>query len=97
MTKSFSESNEIEFHCMASTPSNAYYINTFWDNQPFKLKLEDAGLVPGLKKALVGAKRSDRMYVLVPSAQAYGSKGYQDLVGPNEDILYNILVMGIND
>lgn len=91
----FGTSNEIEFHCMVSTPTNARYVNTFAENAPFRLRLEDNGLVPGLKKALINAKKSDRMYILVPSKEAYGEKGFQDVVKPGEDILYNVLVMDV--
>lgn len=93
----FDETNEVEFHCIVSTPSSPMYVNTFRENNPFKLRLEDGGMVPGLKKALINAKKSDRMFVLVPSSEAYGSKGYQDVVKPNEAILYNILVMNVTD
>lgn len=93
--KMFNETNTIEFHAMASTPSKPLFINTFRLNQPFSLNLEDQGVVPGLKKALINAKKSDRMFVYVPASQAYGSKGYQDLVKPNEDIMYNVLVMDV--
>lgn len=91
----FDEGREIEFHCMTSTPTNAFYVNTYRLNEPFKLKLEDSGVVPGLKKALINAKKSDRMFVLVKSSEAYGSKGYLDIVKPNEDLFYNILVMDV--
>lgn len=91
----FGENKEIEFHCMVSTKSHPRYVNTFAENNPFKLRLEDNGLVPGLKKALINAKKSDRMFILVPSSEAYGSKGYQDVVKPGEDILYNVLVMDV--
>lgn len=91
----FDEGKEIEFHCMVSTPTNPFYVNTYRQNEPFKLKLEDSGLVPGLKKALINAKKSDRMFVLVPSSEAYGAKGYLDIVKPNEDLFYNILVMDV--
>ncbi len=96
-TIKFNESNEIEFHTIVSTESSPMYVNTFRDNAPFRLRLEDGGTVPGLKKALINAKKSDRMFVLVPSEEAYGSSGYQDVVKPNEDILYNILVMNVSD
>lgn len=92
----FDEGKEIEFHTMAFTPSSSLYLNTFRDNQPFKMKLEDYGLVPGLKKSLINAKKADRMWVYVPSSEAYGSKGYHDLVKPNEAILYNIYVMDVS-
>jgi len=93
----FSENNEIEFHCVVSSPSNPRYVNTYRDNNPFRLRLEDGGLVPGLKKALINAKKADRMFVYVPASEGYGDKGYQDLVKPGEDILYNILVMHVTD
>ncbi|MEJ6775955.1 MAG: FKBP-type peptidyl-prolyl cis-trans isomerase [Crocinitomicaceae bacterium] len=91
----FDEGNEIQFHCMVSTPSNPLYINTYRSNNPFKLKLRDSGTVPGLKKALINAKKSDRMFIYVPSSEAYGVKGYQDLVMANEALFYNVLVMDV--
>lgn len=91
----FDEGREIEFHCMTSTPNKAFYVNTYRMNEPFKLRLEDSGVVPGLKKALINAKKSDRMFVLVPASEAYGAKGYLDIVQPNEDLFYNILVMDV--
>ncbi|MFK7784808.1 MAG: FKBP-type peptidyl-prolyl cis-trans isomerase [Crocinitomicaceae bacterium] len=91
----FDDEEMITFHTMTSTPSNRNYVNTFSTNRPFDLKLEDYGTVPGLKKALINAKSSDRMFIYVPSREAYGSKGYQDVVKPNEDLLYNVMVMDV--
>jgi len=91
----FDDGYEIDFHCMVSTPSNPLYINTYRSNNPFKMSLRDGGTVPGLKKALINAKKSDRMFVYVPSSEAYGAKGYQDVVMANENLFYNILVMDV--
>lgn len=91
----FDEGKSIVFHAMVSSPSNPLYANTFRTNQPFTFKLGDYGLVPGLRKALINAKSADRMYVLVPAADAYGDKGYLDIVKPNEDLFYNIFVMDV--
>ena len=60
------------------------------------MKLEDNGVVPGLKKALINAKKGDRMFVLIPSEQAYAAKGYLDIVKPNEDLFFNVLVMDVH-
>ena len=92
----FDENELITFHTMTSTPSNPRYVNTFRDNKPFELRLADYGTIPGLKKALINAKTSDRMFIYVPSAQAYGSNGYLDVVKPNEDLLFNIMVMDVS-
>ena len=91
----FDEMKKITFHAMVSTKSNPLYINTYRENKPFEMKLEDHGLVPGLKKSLINTKKSDRMLVLVKSEDAYGDKGLLDLVKPNEDVFYNILVMDV--
>ena len=91
----FSDKTSIVFHGMASTPSNAMYVNTFRTNKPFTYRLADHGLVPGLRKALINAKKSDRLYVLVPPSEAYGNEGYLDFVKPNESIFYNVLVMDV--
>lgn len=91
----FKEGMEITFHSMVSSPSNPLYANTFRSNTPFVFKLGDQGIVPGLRKALINAKSSDRMYVLVPASEAYGASGYMDFVKPNEAIFYNIMVMDV--
>lgn len=91
----FSEKSQITFHGMVSSPTNPMYVNTFRSNQPFTYKLDDHGLVPGLRKALINAKKSDRMYIVVPAAEAYGSQGYLDVVKPNESLFYNVLVMDV--
>ncbi len=91
----FDEGKTVDFHCMVSTPTNPMYVNTFRNKPPFSLKLEDSGVVPGLKKALIGAKEGDRLYIYVPADQAYKSKGFQDLVKPNEPLFYNVMVMNV--
>ena len=97
VTKKFGEGNFIEFHCMAFSPSTPMFVNTYRNNTPFKLNLEDHGLIPGLKKALINAKKGDRMLVYIPSSEAYKAKGDQDIVKPNEDLMYNVLVMDVVD
>lgn len=91
----FNYGYEIKFHCMVSTPSNPLYINTYRSNNPFVFNLNSQGVVPGLKKALINSKKSDRMFVYIPHNEGYSDKGYQDLVMPNEDLFYNIMVMDV--
>lgn len=95
--KKFGEDSKIVFHSMASSPTSPLYYNSFRTNVPFELRLEDNGVIPGLKKALINAKKGDRMFVLVPSEEAYGSKGYLNIVKPNEALFYNVLVMDVLD
>ena len=94
-TEVFNENNRVQFHCWVSSPTNPVYFNTEWNNTPYEFGLEDSGVVPGLRKALINAKKADLIFVHIPSREAYGSKGYQDLVKPNEDLLYRVFVMNV--
>ncbi len=91
----FNTENTIEFYTMTSSESSSNYYSSYRQNKPFTMKMKDAGTVPGLKKSLNNAKRADRMFVVVPPQEAYGSKGYLDLVGPNEHLLFNIFVSDV--
>jgi len=91
----FNDSNTIVFHTSISSPSSPFYYNSFAKNEPFTLTLDDAGVVPGLKKALLNAKKGDRMFVLVPAELAYGKKGYLNLVKPGENLFYNLFVLDV--
>lgn len=95
--KKFNEKNAISFLTIMSSKSSPRYYDSFKTNSPFTLRLEDNGVVPGLKKALINAKKGDRMFVYVPPQEAYGSKGYLDIVKPNEAIFYNVLVTDVLD
>lgn len=93
----FDDTKLIVFHTMINSPSSGMYHNTWRNNEPFEAKLEDNGLVPGLKKALINAKKADRLFVTVPAGQAYGTKGYVNLVKPNEPLFFNLLVLDVVD
>jgi FKBP-type peptidyl-prolyl cis-trans isomerase len=91
----FNDKNSILFHAIASTPTTSEFVNTFRINKPFEFRLEDHGLVPGLRKALINCKRFDRLFVVVPPSEAYGKQGYLNLVKPDEPVFYNLLVMDV--
>lgn len=94
-TLGFDDSQELIFHTITSSQTNPRYVNSFMDGRPFSMRLADYGIVPGLKKALINAKKADRMFVFVPASEAYKSKGYLDVVKPNEDLLYNMFIMDV--
>ena len=91
----FNDNNSVTFHSIISSESHPMYYNSFRTNTPYNLRMTDKGIVPGLKKALKKSKKADRMYILVPSSQAYGEQGLEEFVGSNEDIFYNVVVMDV--
>jgi FKBP-type peptidyl-prolyl cis-trans isomerase len=87
--------NAIDFHYMVGTKSNPKYDISYRRGVPFRMRFSDRGLVSGLKKAMVGVKRSDKVWILVPPDEAYGSQGLLDLVKPNEKLFYDIFVVEV--
>jgi FKBP-type peptidyl-prolyl cis-trans isomerase len=87
--------NTVEFHYMVGTQSNPKYDISYRRNQPYSLKFSDFGIVKGLKKALISAKRADKIWILVPPSEAYGDKGLVDLVKPGESLFYDIFVTDV--
>jgi len=89
------ESNAIDFHYMVGTKSNPKYDISYRRAVPFRMRFSDNGIVSGLKKGMLGVKRSDKVWILVPANEGYGSKGLLDLVRPNEKLFYDIFVVEV--
>jgi FKBP-type peptidyl-prolyl cis-trans isomerase len=81
---------EISFHAIVSTESKSSVMNSYKSNFPLRYIPGQNTIVPGLKKLLKNAKKGERYIVILNSEKAYGSRGYTDLIKPNEKVLYNI-------
>ncbi len=90
------ESSNLAIHYFVGTKSNPRYDNSYQRDTPFAFGMKDNSLIPGLRKAMLNAKMYDKLYILVPAKEAYGSRGYVDLVKPNEDLFYDIIIMDVD-
>ena len=90
------ETSNVAIHYFVGTKSNPRYDNSYQRDTPFAFGMQDNSLIPGLRKAMFNMKMYDKLYILVPAKEAYGSRGYVDLVKPNEDLFYNIIVMDVD-
>lgn len=52
-----------------------------------------ADLVPGFSEALMAMKPGDRWLVYIPSTLGYGDRGYPGLIGPGENLLFEIMLV----
>jgi len=91
------EKSDVAFHYFVGTKSNPKYDNSYKRKVPFEFNMDNFGLVPGLRKALLTAKTYDKLWILVPPSQAYGSKGYVDVVKPGESMFYDIIIMSVRN
>ena len=87
--------NEIEYHALISTSSNPNVMNTYRAKFPLKYTKGQRNVVPGLQQVLSKVKKGQKIYVLLDPKQAYGSRGYVNIVKPNESVFYNITVKDI--
>lgn len=88
--------SEVAFDYFVGTKTNPRYDNSYKRNMPFTCRITDASLIPGLKIGLVGAQMYDKCTILVPASQAYGARGYVDLVKPNEDLIYELFIADVD-
>ncbi|HZH86560.1 MAG TPA: FKBP-type peptidyl-prolyl cis-trans isomerase [Brumimicrobium sp.] len=84
--------DEVYINYWVSSESKPRYDYNYQRGESFKLVMGDGNIVPGLYKALHFAREGDRLMIKIPAKEAYGSKGLQDLVKPNEDIFYDIQI-----
>jgi FKBP-type peptidyl-prolyl cis-trans isomerase len=90
------ENSNVAINYFVGTKTNPRYDNSYQRNTPFAFGMKDVSLLPGLKKAMLGMNMFDKLFILVPANQAYGSKGYLDLVKPNESIFFDVFVMDVD-
>ena len=51
-------------------------------------------LVPGFREALGMMRPGDRWMIYIPAAMGYAERGYPGLIGPGENLLFEILMVG---
>lgn len=88
--------SSVGVHYFVGSKSNPRYDNSYQRNLPFRFHMDDFGLVPGFRKALINAKLHDKLWIIVPADQAYGKKGYLDLVDPNESMFYDLFITEVD-
>jgi peptidylprolyl isomerase len=84
---------EIAYEFIASTPSRSNAINA--RKFPLRFVPGQKTVVPGLRKILKNALKGERYYVILSPNQAYGKKGYNNIIGPNESVFFMVDILGV--
>ena len=90
------DNSEVAIDYFVGTKTNPRYDNSYQRNAPFTFRMTDVSLVPGLKIGLKDVQLFDKVLVLVPAQHAYGSKGYVNLVKPNEELVYELFIADVD-
>jgi len=89
------EQKEIVYHCISSSKNKADIENSYRRKLAFRYVLGQKNVVPGLQKVFPKVKKGQKIFVLLSPKQAYGANGYANIVGPNEEIFYNLTIEDI--
>jgi len=84
---------EIAYEFVASTPNkpNAIMARKF----PQRYVVGQKTTVPGLRKILKNALQGERYYIVLQPEHAYGSKGYGQVIAPNEPVFFLLDIVGV--
>lgn len=84
---------EVAYEFVASTPNkaNAIMARKF----PQRYVVGQKTTVPGLRKILKNALQGERYYLVLQPEQAYGSKGYGQVIAPNEPVFFLLDIVGV--
>lgn len=84
---------EIAYEFVASTPNkpNAIVARKF----PQRFVVGQKTAAPGLRKILKNALQGERYYLVLAPEQAYGSKGYGQVIAPNEPVFFLLDIVGV--
>jgi len=84
---------EVAYEFVASTPNkpNAIVARKF----PQRYVVGQKTTVPGLRKILKNALQGERYYLVLQPEQAYGVKGYGQVIAPNEPVFFLLDIVGV--
>ncbi|MEN9967959.1 MAG: hypothetical protein RIR94_128 [Bacteroidota bacterium] len=84
---------EVAYEFVASTPNkaNAIMARKF----PQRYVVGQKTTVPGLRKILKNALQGERYYLVLQPEQAYGRKGYGQVIAPNEPVFFLLDIVGV--
>jgi len=71
-------------------PGGETFASTRERGEPQEFKLDRMTLIAGWVEALLSMKKGEKRKLKVPSALAYGQRGYAGLVLPNSDLTFEL-------
>lgn len=84
----------VVIHYRGSLPDGTEFDSSY-DGDPVNFAVDE--LVPGFAEALRLMKVGGHMHVAIPSEIAYGEEGSQPVIGPNQVLVFEIELLGIEE
>jgi len=64
--------------------------------RPFRFRIGEEQVVPGLEKAVVNLSVGERAKVVIPAALAYGKQGFPGKVPSDMDIIFDLELVSLS-
>ncbi len=90
-----SDTSKISFHYIGSFLDGRQFDNSFESGQPLDIKINN--LVPGMQEGIRFMKEGGRRKFYIHPKIGYGEQGIQNLIGPNEMIIFEVELLKVLD
>lgn len=94
---SIQKNDKVLINYWVSSESKPRYENSYQRGEPFELKIGDGNIISGLHKGLQLGREGDRLMILIPAKEAYGSEGLIEMVKPGESIFYDVQIAEVGE
>mmetsp|Transcript_41234 Transcript_41234/g.89337 ORF Transcript_41234/g.89337 Transcript_41234/m.89337 type:complete len:106 (-) Transcript_41234:8-325(-) len=89
--------DRISVHYTGKLASNGRKFDSTYDRKiPFTFKVGVGQVIAGWDVALMKLSQGEKAVVTVPSALAYGPRGYGKLIPPNSDLIFEVHLVKVS-
>lgn len=85
--------DRVSIHYRGSLIDGTEIANSFGREMPFSFRVDTA--IPGQLEAMQLMREGDKWQLFIPTELAYGDKGRQGLVGPNEALIFEVELVSV--
>jgi len=87
----------VSIHYSGKLMSNGQeFDSSYRRNQPFQTQIGVGQLIKGWDVGIVGMRVGGKRILNIPSDMGYGQRGAGNLIGPNEDLTFDVELLNIN-
>ena len=87
---------EVEAHCILTLKDGTKVWSTYDDNRTFKFKYGSTRMIDGFNEIISYMHEGEKVLVMIPSDQGYGSRGRGEAIPPDSDLIFEITVLNVN-
>ena len=88
--------DEVEVHYLGMLTDGEIFDNSYDRGDTFSFEVGAGMVIKGWDDGLLGAKVGEERLLLIPSELGYGQRGAGNSIPPYSDLIFHVLVVGIN-